>query len=1135
MDDTLFKSYKLNNLPNDTDKSSIQRRNEIIANMKRVINSRNYVWIVTANDTYRKDNFTTNFFGPDKGFFDNSHYFLFMNPHIMAQVYANAKGNASLPSDYKKKLENISDFNSKTIHESGLKPYAIYAQSLLTRIEYNSNPKFTPKIGKFDIYLFDDMNNSGTLENNSNKFGIHFIRVKDFNTTPAKPNLLTDFKKVLNDDTSKIGQAQPPVIPSEYNNDTDMVITRLMADDTDLPKCHAEAYIDKPGDDYSLAQHSNTIICSVMGGNFGNNLQVCVNSFVGEQYLTDSDIFIWKKDGDDFYSDHAPIKYKYVINDKDNKVTCDDNDTSSLTPYSSNIGFITWNIAYRMTYVPENKIYKTPEHLKSKFYCSETDIKKCVEEDTIYEKRLQNILTTITRAMNDRDLEYTNYVFLQECTPTLLDVVKQKSVLDFDDNLKILSNDSEFCLVIRIKDFPDESDIIVFDFDNNAKDFAMSSYISSQFYSYDIEVNIPDLKRVMCYIVKSKATIFFNVHFGFNDKAPYIFQRQAELYNFMNAIVYSIRSIPKDNAELREYQNYDIVFTGDFNVNMLQRFPQEIKRFGYPDENMIPIFFTCNYIKGQKTIISTTRYNKPSARATNGNTKNYNPTNIDFSILYPRIGDAGTKPVVVEIDTPMPTKKTLPTGSGAPVSPEKSTSTPKPPTPTPTPATTLKVMSFNTWFEAFNPNGGTNYCNVKNASGNLENECQKNIIGEILDKMNKGFQVIFLQEFTSRIQEVFKGFPVTFSDTKDSSVNDDTSISASDKKPPFMMTYTLPGGGSPLEYFVYTFRAGPESITKGSKVIKLGNEVSTTLCSKSFFDNKPADKYFMGNLVSIPNDPLYASDGKTTPYGEWTTSNWLIGGSRPYIVLVFHYKKMILINIHAPHDHKHFENKPFHLLEQEQKINKVNADEATSNLMKYAVKELGNLLRNRIPNELKNYSVIIGGDFNTRPDRAREYLVMLGADFFSSDSKTFSPTANNLLTDNNRKINTCCITNPGGSFTSPYDQIYSNKLNILKYETYDAENLKRTPNGKSVYFSDHLPVYAEIEIPASGTFAPSTSSGGSKRFTLRNNNNNNSNNNNSKSTSRKIRKSVSASMPTTRFTKKKRHSMHKHKTRRHKH
>ena len=126
---------------------------------------------------------------------------------------------------------------------------------------------------------------------------------------------------------------------------------------------------------------------------------------------------------------------------------------------------------------------------------------------------------------------------------------------------------------------------------------------------------------------------------------------------------------------------------------------------------------------------------------------------------------------------------------------------------------------------------------------------------------------------------------------------------------------------------------------------------------------------------------------------------------------------------------------------------------------------------------------------------------------------------------------TCCVTNSSSSYGSGvYDQIYSNKLQITKYWTYN-DKIEYGTNGE-ILFSDHLPVYAEIELPSSAPSAPSAPpSGGSKRFTLRNNNNNNNN----KPTSRKIRKSISASMPTTRFTKKKHPHNKKHKTRRHKH
>jgi hypothetical protein len=123
---------------------------------------------------------------------------------------------------------------------------------------------------------------------------------------------------------------------------------------------------------------------------------------------------------------------------------------------------------------------------------------------------------------------------------------------------------------------------------------------------------------------------------------------------------------------------------------------------------------------------------------------------------------------------------------------------------------------------------------------------------------------------------------------------------------------------------------------------------------------------------------------------------------------------------------------------------------------------------------------------------------------------------------------TCCVTNKSKSSygSGIYDQIYSNKLNITKYWTYGGK-IEYDKQTGGILFSDHLPVYAEIELPESAPSVPaSSSSGGSKRFTLRNNDNN-------KPTSRKIKKH--ASMPTTKFTKKQHSNNKKHKTRRHKH
>ena len=1035
--------------------------------MRRVIESENYVWIVTANKEYNYTTFSRAYFGESNSGIYKSPFFKFMNPKIMESVYVDAKKLKPLDPS----LGDITVWSDKTIHHDGLKPYAMYAQSLL----YKNGDFFKDK--KFSIvkmYLFDDISEK-EIKDNSKKFGIDLFHVKDF-ASPPVANLLKDFTKVLNDGPSKIGSAEKPVIPIEYD---DKVIALLMADNTDLPKCKPDKYIDKPDFVKPPTPEKNNMIGNVIDNKIGNSLQVCVNGNVATNqkftnFSTDTDITKWTTSSDDIFSDHAPVKYKYVITEKSSDVICNNCSTADNQEDSTNTSFITWNIAYQMTH--------TGKFYLSKFYCSETDIKKCVEEDEIYRKRMQNILTAIRSIMEYNYNANTNYVFLQECTPTLLNVVKE--VPTFNNDFEILTKgESEFCLVVRKSAIPKPGDVIVFDFGENKGGSAMSEYISSQINTYDIEVNTSDLERVMCYIVKPASTIFFNVHFRLGKS--FIFQRQIELYNFMNAIVYSIRSIPIDDANLGTYQNYDIVFTGDFNLNMLQRFPQDIKRFGYQDNNMIPIFFTCNYIPGQRTIISTTYDNLSTARATNGLDSNYNLTNIDFSILYPRIGDNGTKPIKVELDskkTPiMPIKKTLPIGSGEPVS----SSSPPSSSSTSTSADTLKVMSFNTWFAAFEPktrpNGGddTLYCNV-DKDGKITNECEKNIMAEIMDKTDKKYEVIFLQEVVNDIPKVFAKY-------KPSIAFNPTPI-----KNYSIMTYTSDTTPSEsVEYYVYNYKAMSEFIT--------------TLCSKKFFKN-PADKYFMGNLVGYPFDQIVShTSGAKTPV--WS----ITGGARPYIVLVFDNEKIILINIHGPHPSNFNPYKqtinftdltgksayfPIGVEDAsgslqhnkvKYKINPVfgaSPDPATqkkiddklkevkelnkrcnNNLQEYAFTGLGKMLKEKIPTELSEYNIIFGGDFNENPNTIQKYLAQLGSEFFfSKDSKNFLPDANNLLSQ--RSTPTCCITKPGNSFKSIYDQIYSNKLNIKNYDTYNETKLKRTPDKGSVYFSDHLPVYAEIELPA---------------------------------------------------------------------
>ena len=163
----------------------------IIAKMKQIIQTRNYVWIITANN-YPKYQFLDIYFAnsQDKEFFKNSEYFYYMNNTNISLIYEDAK--KFFPDD---KLLDQSRTIDK-VHEEGLKPYALYAQSLIEKYNYNTRHEDS-KIGRFKIYLFDD-STKPTLEPNCKKFDIEFKLVTDFTTN--EPVLVGYLDEILREE-----------------------------------------------------------------------------------------------------------------------------------------------------------------------------------------------------------------------------------------------------------------------------------------------------------------------------------------------------------------------------------------------------------------------------------------------------------------------------------------------------------------------------------------------------------------------------------------------------------------------------------------------------------------------------------------------------------------------------------------------------------------------------------------------------------------------------------------------------------------------------------------------------------------------------------------------------------------------
>ena len=132
-----------------------------------------------------------------------------------------------------------------------------------------------------------------------------------------------------------------------------------------------------------------------------------------------------------------------------------------------------------------------------------------------------------------------------------------------------------------------------------------------------------------------------------------MWKRQEQLYMFMNAIVHTFRM--STDPGISPYKNYDIVFSGDFNMNLIQRFPTTTP----------PIqatFLQCSDVPGQETIIYTNGENAPSSFG-GKNKGEYNPTNIDFAVYYPKVTMAAAPPAVKSKVTPILPKP----GSKSPV------------------------------------------------------------------------------------------------------------------------------------------------------------------------------------------------------------------------------------------------------------------------------------------------------------------------------------------------------------------------------------------------------------------------------------------------------------------------------------
>ena len=452
---------------------------------------------------------------------------------------------------------------------------------------------------------------------------------------------------------------EPPVIDIKVNDLTKLLSQNYTASDKDIIK-------DLPS----------------------SILTICQTGKPMYDYLTTKDMSKWSNNDIDIYSDHAPIMYN--INNPSNGIgTCGPEVSTSAIVSSSaggmeggaaleNIKLITWNVG---TYGGYNTIGKFYYH---KF------IGKSEEKKEQYYQRISNNSTAIYKMMKDNDYQY---MLLQEGPNSQVYTSLNNKVsppinyrqlfidgINPDGKYTVISSEtsvadkySEFYLVVKNKPGVTSHPITSWGMmsvgsknfysdntDNTVKTFfdrIIAQVLEKKIDNY-AETDIrKDCARLWFFIDTENEQVLVSVHLSFPGdmkKTQYMHQRQQQVYILLNTIVsYFRNSSGSDPATT--YKDYNIIFSGDFNINMLQPIPTEVT-----DRD----FFECKDVAGQKTFIYTSKHNAPSSFGGQNEGK-YNPTNIDFALVYPKpVPGVLSTAKLTSKSTSLSTKCTLDTSKG---------------------------------------------------------------------------------------------------------------------------------------------------------------------------------------------------------------------------------------------------------------------------------------------------------------------------------------------------------------------------------------------------------------------------------------------------------------------------------------
>ena len=425
---------------------------------------------------------------------------------------------------------------------------------------------------------------------------------------------------------------------------------------------------------------------TVKGSPYKKSVVICETGKPDYNYLTSLEMSKWNKPENKYkiYSDHSPIMYN--INNTNNsqcgpQLATSTSGQSAMSggkgeggydnaaemeggAFPAEIKLITWNIA---SHGGEGKdkssgalIYfhkfngnskEGIEHYKSRLANNARAIRAMMKGGYDYTLIQEGPASVLERALNREEAKASSTaspgkegaVFQPfKYKEFLTTSIKNKEGSDGGDNLDIIpsiidADDrrfGEFYLVVNtntvnVKDIKslgflikDKSGKKMFSNDEAAIIFnSIIQMVEQQNVpKYELTYITKDCLRLWFFINTKSKQILTSTHLSLSEEnTPKMYERQRQIYILLNTVVSYFRQYPV-------YRDYDIVFSGDFNINLLQPFPTDVQ----------PNFLKCTSVAGQQTFIYTSKNNAPSSFGGENEAK-YNRTNIDFTVFYPKV------------------------------------------------------------------------------------------------------------------------------------------------------------------------------------------------------------------------------------------------------------------------------------------------------------------------------------------------------------------------------------------------------------------------------------------------------------------------------------------------------------------